>query len=74
MCLVGSSPTPCGNPEDEHLSWRLRELGAELVLPPEEEVEGAKGLGTMFSFGFLKLTLAAVAREAAFLFCPLAPL
>ena len=40
------------------------------MLPPEEEVEGAKCLGTMFSLGFLKLTLAAVARDATFLFRP----
>ena len=40
------------------------------MLPPEEEVEGAKGFGTTFNFGFLKLTLEAVARELAFLFFP----
>ena len=42
-------------------------------MPPEEEVEGAKDIGTMFNLGFLKLTLAVVAREAAFLFCPACP-
>ena len=42
-------------------------------MPPKEEAGGAKGLGMVWSLGFLMFNLAAAARGEAFFLCPDCP-